>query len=404
MAKRSNNLKNYEVSLIKLMLSNGQYSAYQDILAYFTRPNRSVNHARISEIADAMSGEPMHKSAKKYVKQPIASEEDLKIFLNSWPNIDPDTGLHIQDDELIIKSREALLFAVQAYNNPTTYFKSEMFIVSAIIGWLYLLHYYYKKIGVDIVHRKVDGSPKKIEGRDKLLELSSCLDLKECPLSEGTVKNLKFLIGIRNEIEHEKTSNIDAAISAKLQQCCLNYNRVIKEIVGERYGLDQKLSLAIQFLYIDPIEQTEFSSMDMLPSQVSSFITRFEDNMDHNQYNDPHYACRIVMFRKNENNKSNADVLCEVVKPNSTLEDRINTIFKDRERPKFLPSKIVKLVKNEGYTKFNLHKHTKLWQEKDAKNPSKGYGVDVAGQWYWYQSWLDLVLEHVVSNKSEFID
>lgn len=400
MPRHKNHLEDYEVSLIKALLSNGEYRAYQDILAYFTRPTRSVNHARISEIADAMGGEPMHKNAQKYVSQPIASNVSLKAFLNAWPNIDPETGLHIQDDELIIKSREAMLFAVQAYNNPTTYFKSEMFIVSAVIGWLYLLHYYYKENNVDIIHRNDEGVPIKIDGRDKLLELSSCIKLEECPLDEGTVNNIEFLIGIRNEIEHEKTSNIDDAISAKLQQCCLNYNRLIKEIVGEGYGLDRKLSLALQFLYIDPREQTVFSGADMLPSGVSSFITKFEDDMTNPQYNDPHYACRMVMFRKNENNKENADLLCEIVAPNSDIEDRINTVFKDRERPKFLPMEIIKLVQGSGYNNFNIREHTKLRDSLDAKNPANGYGVDISGKWYWYQSWLDKVLAHAANEEN----
>ncbi len=402
MGRKGHNLKDYEVSLIKAMLQSGQYTAHQDILAYFTRPSRSVNHARISEIVDAMSGEPMHQSARKYVEQPIASKRFLREFLNAWPNIDPETGLHLQDDELIVKSREAMLFAVQAYNNPTTYFKSEMFIVSAVIGWLYLLHHHYKKEGVDIVHRRADGTALQVDGRDKLLELSSCLELEQCPLDEGTINNLKFLIGIRNEIEHEKTSNIDHAISSKLQQCCLNYNRVIKALLGERYGLDRKLSLALQFLYLDPHEQAEFTGAEMLPSRVSSFITRFEEDMTQAQYDDPHYACRIVMFRKSENNKRNADVLCEIVEPGSDIEEKINHVFKDRERPKFLPGRIVELIKEQGYKKFNMHQHTLLWQALEAKDPGKGYGVDVEGRWFWYQSWLDKVLEHVSANEADY--
>lgn len=402
MAKRSNNLKDFEVSLIKAMVRSGQYDAYQDILAYFTRPSRSVNHARISEIVDAMGGEPMHKSARKYVNQPVASTESLKSFLASWPNIDPETGLSLQDDELIIKSREAMLFAVQAYNNPTTYFKSEMFIVSAVIGWLYLLHNFYINSEVDIVHTDKGGKPLMIDGRPKLYELSKCIELAECPLDEGTINNLKFLIGIRNEIEHEKTANIDDAISSKLQQCCLNYNRVLKQLNGDRLGLDHKLSLSLQFLNLDPKKQTQFGNSEMLPSRVSSFITRFEEKMSLEQYNDPHYACRIVMFRKHENNKRNADLLCEIVEPGSEMEEKVNHVFKDRERPKFLPGHIVSMMRESGYTKFNMHSHTELWKQANAKDPSKGLGVEVEGKWYWYQAWLDQVLKHLEENRPNY--
>ena len=398
MAKRENSLEDYEVSLIKAMLKSNKYESHQKILAYFTRPSRSVNPARITEIKSAMHS----NNAEKYAKQPIASEADLKAFLKAWPNIDPDTGLHRQDDELIIKSREAMLFAVQAYNNPTTYFKSEMFIVSAVIGWLYLLHYHYKKNNIDIVDRDKNGIPKQINGKNKLFGLPRCLKDKACPLDKGTENNLNFLIGIRNQIEHEKTSNIDDAISAKLQQCCLNYNRFIKELVGESYGLDKKLSLALQFLYIDPMDKVQFNSTGVLSPSVSSFITKFEEDMSEAEYNDPNYACRIAMFRKNENNKGNADVLCEIVSSNSEMEESLNVVFKDREPEKFLPSKIVSIIQNQEYGNFRMHEHTKLWKDLDGKNPKKSYGTNIAGHWYWYQSWLDKVLEHVKNNEDQY--
>jgi hypothetical protein len=35
-----------------------------------------------------------------------------------------------------------------------------------------------------------------------------------------------------------------------------------------------------------------------------------------------------------------------------------------------------------------------LWKAEDAKNPGKGFGVDVSGSWYWYQSWVDHCIEH----------
>ena len=41
-------------------------------------------------------------------------------------------------DELVKKSREAILAAVQIYNSPQITFKAESFITLAIIGWTYL--------------------------------------------------------------------------------------------------------------------------------------------------------------------------------------------------------------------------------------------------------------------------
>ena len=42
--------------------------------------------------------------------------------------------------ELVKKAREAMLAAVQLYNNPQVTFKAESFITLSVIGWTYLLH------------------------------------------------------------------------------------------------------------------------------------------------------------------------------------------------------------------------------------------------------------------------
>jgi Protein of unknown function (DUF3644) len=47
------------------------------------------------------------------------------------------------------KAREAMLTAVQVFNNPHVEFKSELFIVTTIIAWTYLLHAYYRRQKVD---------------------------------------------------------------------------------------------------------------------------------------------------------------------------------------------------------------------------------------------------------------
>lgn len=45
--------------------------------------------------------------------------------------------IFLKKHELLIKSREAMLAAVQIYNNPQITFKSEIFISMAIISWTY---------------------------------------------------------------------------------------------------------------------------------------------------------------------------------------------------------------------------------------------------------------------------
>jgi len=156
--RRGNTLENWEVAIVKARISRGSpFTNDQDILAYFTRPTRSVNHRLISEIRN----EAKHKAIKS------ASEDDLEAFLATWPDIDHETGLSIQGDELLIKSREAMIAAVQTFNSAGLTFRAELFIVTAIIAWTYLLHARFKREGIDY---RSPGQKTK-EGADKFWEL-----------------------------------------------------------------------------------------------------------------------------------------------------------------------------------------------------------------------------------------
>jgi hypothetical protein len=119
-----------------------------------------------------------------------------------------------------------MLHAVQGFNNPRAFFKSEVFIVTAVIAWTYLVHAHFSRLGVDYRHRdrRTGDVLKTRHGADKHWELEHCLGDANCPLDESTKANLKFLIEIRHEIEHQMTRRIDDLISAKLQACCLNFN------------------------------------------------------------------------------------------------------------------------------------------------------------------------------------
>lgn len=100
MGRRPGNaLEKWEVAIVKAMLARKYVP--QDIQAYFSRPTRSINHARISEIRDG---------AKHKIIRP-ASDPELDAFLEAWPTIDPATGLHLQGDELLVKAREAMIAA-----------------------------------------------------------------------------------------------------------------------------------------------------------------------------------------------------------------------------------------------------------------------------------------------------
>jgi len=312
----ANKLDRWEIALIKRMIASSSLND-QDILAYFTRPTRSINHARIAEIR----GQTKHRSVS------TASQSELDAFFAAWPEIDPTTGLHLRGDELLVKAREAMLHAVQGFNNPRMHFKSETFIVLAVIAFTYLLHWHYRRNGVDIRYKRVvDGVEtvlKTRHGADKHWELEACLDYGDCPLDDATVTNLRFLIAIRHEIEHQLTTRIDDAISAKLQACCLNFNRAIKDIAGAQHGLDRDLGLALQFSGIARDQRDLLLSDTDMPAHIQAAHTAFEDGLTDEMITDPRYSYRVAYIEQVVNSRGKADQVVEFLRPGTEKGDHV---------------------------------------------------------------------------------
>lgn len=391
----ANKLERWEVALVKGLLSSSLND--QDILAYFTRPTRSINHARIAEI----------RSGEKHKGVAAATEEEVAIFLRTWPHIDYKTGLHVRGDERLIKAREAMLSAVQGYNDPKTLFKSELFICTIVIAYTYLLHWHYGRAGIDIRHlREVKDQPgiwevaKTKHGADKLWELETCLKSVDCPLDDATKANLRFLLEIRHEIEHQMTTRIDDAISAKLQACCLNFNRAIKAIAGSQYGLDGELSFALQFSTIDREQRDILLAETDLPAHIQAAQVAFEDALTDEMVADPRYSYRVAYIEQSVNSKGKADQVVEFIKGDSERGEKLRLLLKETERPKLKPAQVVEAMRTAGYRRFSMHAHTQLWKDQDAKATGKHFGVKLTdGQWYWYPAWVEFVRQHLEADR-----
>ena len=331
-----------------------------------------------------------------------ASKSELNAFLQSWPFIDPSTGLHLFGDELLIKAREAMLNAVQNYNNPKAYFRSETFIVTAIIAWTYLLHAYLNNEGVEYRSFNADGIIRTTKhGADCYLSLSECLDKDEAQIDWATKKNLEYLIEVRNEIAHRCTQSIDAAISAKLQACCTNFNSYMKQHFGEYFGLEDELSFALQFSHLSLDQQKQMTLEDQLPDNIAAAQNHIEEGMTDEQYNDPRYAERVAIFARASNNKNTADRLVTLIPADSHEAEQVNSILVKRGEPKkFRPSDVVRVMQEEGFLGFRQHEHTKLKNsfqpQHDQKDEDAGgkYGIWIGKQWFYYQTLIDKINRH----------
>lgn len=308
-------------------------------------------------------------------------------------------------NELLKKSREAALAAVQVFNNPAITFKSEIYVVLMVIAWTYLLHAHYRKRGLEYRHHTLVGKRKRFDrtskGAQKFWELDRCLSEKTSPVDKNAANNLRFLIGLRNEIEHQMTSRLDEHLSARFQACCLNYNDLIKKLFGAAQGIDKHLSFSLQFSSISREQVDALSEASGLPAHIRAFINAFDASLTDEEFNDPRFAYRVLFVPKTANRKGQADQVIEFIKADSDLAKDVNkhyAVIKETERPKHLPKQVVEAMQSSGCPKFTMHDHTQLWKQADAKNPAKGLGVLVVKTWYWYDTWVDQVRAHCIAN------
>lgn len=303
--------------------------------------------------------------------------------------------------ELVDKSRESALCAIRIFNDPHVSFKSETFIVLMIIAWTYLLHAHYRKKGIEYRHYEQVGKKKKFSktkhGAYKHWGLEHCLNDKACPLDKDVSTNLRFLIGLRHEIEHQMTQSLDHYLSGRYQACAVNYNENLKKLFGRKRGLDQFLAYSIQFTEMSDEQLLGPSPQATIPERLRAYVVEFDNALEHDEYNSPKFSYRLLFKKKLVNRPGQADRVVEFIDPDSDLAkviDREYWVRKEVERKKFRAKDVVAQVHMAGFQKFRVQReHVDFWRAEDAKNVARGFGVEVAGTWFWYESWVKRCIE-----------
>jgi hypothetical protein len=326
--------------------------------------------------------------------------------------------VHSERVDLIEKAREAMLAAVQLYNNPLVSFKTESFIVLSSIAWTYLLHAYLRTKRIEYRYfTKVNQRRKFTRNADcstRHWDLKECISREVCPLDKNTINNLLFLIGLRNQVEHKKAVGLDSylsaryqacALSARYQACALNFNNYLKKLHGEKYGLDHNLALSLQFAELD-YEQSQVikDKENRISEDITSYIAAFDSRLSNMEIENDRFAYRLLFVRVTAKRRGQADRVIEFIDPKSELAKSVSKDYwvkEETEKPKFSATEVTRKVREAGLRPFSIHDHTVFWQKHDGKNPSKGYGTMVVKTWCWYQNWITFVISELQKEKEQ---
>jgi hypothetical protein len=383
-------LAKWEIALMKAFMNSTGMND-QEILPYFSRPGRSINHRVIGEI----------RNGSHFSDIEAATEEELRAFKERWFSYSVKQGTEREIEELVLKAREAQIAAIQIFNNPAIQFRAEIYIVLSVIAWTYAFHASYKRRGVDYRYyvNNFDGTRSvdlTNEGLERYWDLSRCVSSEKCSLADPIKENLGFIIAVRNSIAHRFTGNIDLQIASKLQACALNFNNWIAEQFGGEYRIDSDFGIAIQMSSFSHDQAKLIYAAQGVDPTISAIIDKLDEAVPGPIFKDTKYAFNVLFVEQSCNRAGQADKVVEFVRAGSETANEIDrVVFKDRERAKYKPAQIVAEMRRRGFRWFNMSKHSELRRSLDAKNPKNGFGVELAdNQWYYYDNWIEKVVEH----------
>lgn len=369
-----------ERKVIKALLAKGEKN--QTILALInTNRKASVNGGRITGV-------------KKDPQQPAATDAEVELFKLKKISYDPKTGLNHFDDERLVRSREAMVLAVQVFNSASLKFKTEVFSMLANVAWTYLLHEFYDRAGVPLVEN----------GRS--LVLSQMIDRQDCPLSKDTKNNLRSMKTLRDQVEHLLLGPAETRWYSLFQACCLNYDKAICDLFGYSMTLANDLSFALQFARPEIAHLAALMEYP-IPAEIEALDARLKKGLTEDELNSFEYQFKVV-YTIDASQKNQANI--RFISPGSEEGVEIhNVLAKKVSGDELYPHRVgsvVSKVKEATGQRFTTNHHQKAWKlfrvrpKTDADQPGqtdKRYCLyhPTHRDYTYSQEWVDRLISEV---------
>ena len=280
----------------------------------------------------------------------------------------------------IEKCRAAAIAAVESYNRPGPKFRTALFVVLIVVAWQAFFHAYFYKKNIKPWYQSRKSAHKKgvryekVDGEPKHWELSKCLKEYFRDKNPPERKNLEFLLGLRNKIEHRHLPQLDPTLYGECQAALLNLEGFLVRQFGDQFGLQDSLAVSLQFSRIRPEGQKEaIKSLAGEARTVMDYIKTFRSGLAIDALNHPGYAYRVFLVPKIVNHENSADSAMEFVHFDDADVDqqatlrKMNALIKEKHVPIAnldvkRPAEVVAKVSESLPFVFNMHHHTTAWK------------------------------------------
>jgi hypothetical protein len=288
-------------------------------------------------------------------------------------------------EELVMKSRESALLAIQVYNNPMLSFRTPSFIVHMIIAFTSLFHAIFEESKIDYCYRNADGTTMMINGEPKLWDISECVRAYFNDEKGAARKNLEMFIDLRNVIEHRYAPALDMRISGECQALLFNYEKILVEEFGPYYSLATQVAIPMQLSKIS--SQAKINAQRELQKADFKFLSEhiriYQDALDDEIVRSQDFCFRVLLIPKLVNRASASDISIEFIKLDEhsrTFVEGVQHQYAAFIKTKTVPvanqgllraSDVVSIIQETTEPRFIMHHHVLAWKYFNVRPKEK---------------------------------
>jgi desulfoferrodoxin (superoxide reductase-like protein) len=288
-------------------------------------------------------------------------------------------GLPQSVKDNIEKCRAAAIAAVDVYNRPGPRFRTAHYIVLIVLAWTALFHAIFYRKRMKPWYKIKGRNPRgdryvHIDGEPKHWDISECLKQHFGGNNPPERKNLEFLIGLRNKIEHRHLPELDAGLYGECQAAILNLEELLTSEFGARYALAEQLAVSLQFTRLIPTEKRKAAKQLAagVAKTVKDYVETFRGGLPSSILNSTKYSFSVFLVPKVANRKELADAAVEFVKVDEANKEELarletlNVLIKEKHIPianlsLHKPTQVVAKVQAKIPHKFTIASHTAAW-------------------------------------------
>ena len=257
-----------------------------------------------------------------------------------------------------------------------------------VLAWGALFHAIAYKKGKKPWHKRPGKTAKgdryvRIDGDPKHWDLAECIKQHFGGTHPAERRNLEFLVGLRNKIEHRHLPELDAGLYGECQASLLNLEDLISVEFGDKYSLTEQLAVSLQFTRVIPSEKKAAAKIlaGATVKTVREYVETFRGGLPAAVLNSTKYSFNVFLVPRVVGRKSIADVAVEFVKVDEASKEelermeRLNVLIKEKHIPianldLHKPSEVVAKVGSALLHRFTMSNHTAAWHHYGVRPDS----------------------------------